>query len=250
MLATIDGLGAPFRVGIPPVADTAADVDWFTGAQLCDPRSGEARRMIAVHARHREMPVGRHVGSLLFQRYCHRVCGVATAAWVLYGVALDLRASGIAVRFLGGTPDLVVLDTPQAQAGATPGDLLDATVDAHLAPLAQIIRAETGPGMGNLLGNIAAGFAGAFRTLARHPDLDLDAHTMRERAEELLATRPELRRGGDLRILTGPRGARLQYDRKSCCHWYAAPDGGFCSWCSRLTHDERTRRFQKAMAEE
>lgn len=253
MLATIDALGPPFRVGTRAVAATApddAEVDWFHAAQLCDPDSGEARRMIELHARHRRMPVARHAASLVFQRYCHRVCAVSVAAWMLHGIALDLRATGVHVRFVAGTPDLLVLDTPKTKADATPEDLLEATVDGHLAPLAHRVRTETGPGTGNLLGNIAAGFAGAFRTLARRSDVDLDAHKAQEHAEDLLSARPELRRGGDLRILTGPLGPRLQYDRKTCCHWYAAPDGQYCSWCSRLTHDERTERFEKAMAEE
>lgn len=253
MLAAIDALGAPFRVGTQTLAPTgcdAAEVDWFAGAHLCDSQSGEVRRMIELHARHRQMPVARHVGSLLFQRYCHRVCGVAAAAWVLYDVALDLRAPAVQVRFVGGTPDLLVLEAPRVKPAATADDVLEAAVDGHLEPLARRIRAETGPGMGNLLGNIAAGFAGAFRTLARQSASGQDAHAMRARAEMLLSARPELRRGGDLRILLGARGPRLQYDRRTCCHWYAAPDGRFCSWCSRLTPDERTQRFQQAMAEE
>ncbi|MBS9375969.1 hypothetical protein [Rhodococcus sp. B50] len=254
MLEKIDALGPPFRIGTRSAANTvsddAAEVDWFAAAELCDPTSGQTQRMIELHARHRQMPVARHVGSLVFQRYCHRVCGVATAAWVLYGVALDLRAPSVRVRFVAGTPDLLVLDAPKARTDATPEHLLETTVDGHLTPLAQNVRAETGPGMGNLLGNIAAGFAGAFRTLARRSDLNLDAHTLREHAQELLSARPELRRSGDFRILTGPCGPRLQYDRRTCCHWYAAPDGRYCSWCSRLTQEERTKRFQDAMAEE
>ncbi|BDB62139.1 hypothetical protein RDE2_39330 [Rhodococcus sp. RDE2] len=252
ILDTIDSLGPPFRVGTEARTDTAGDVevDWFTAAQLCDPASGEARRMIELHARYRQMPVARHVGSLVFQRYCHRVCAVAAAAWVLHGVALDLRAPNVRVRFVAGTPDLVVLGTPSALADATPEDLLEATVDGHLAPLAQSVRAETGPGMGNLMGNIAAGFAGAFRTLARRPDPNPSMQEISVLAESLLSARPELQRCGDLRILTGPAGPRLQYDRRTCCHWYAAPDGRYCSWCSRLSYDERTRRFQEAMAQE
>ncbi|MEU5843761.1 hypothetical protein [Rhodococcus sp. NPDC047139] len=236
----------------PPANITSEDteVDWFHSGQLCDPDTGEVRRLVELHARFRDMPVGRHAGSLVFQRYCHRVCGVSVAAWVLHGVALDLRATSVRVRLADGTPDLLVLGRPTVQPGATAEDVLDTTFDGHLLPVARALRSVTGPGLGNLLGNIAAGFAGGFRTLTHRSPACLDVHEVRERAEELLSARPELRRGGDLRVLIGPLGPRLQYDRTSCCHWYAAPDGRNCSWCSRLTREERTQRFQEAMAEE
>lgn len=257
LLTAIDGLGPPFRVarlsplataaGATDACDTAARDQLFHGELLCDPASGEARRMVELHARSRGMEAGRHAGSLVFQRYCHRVCGVAVAAWVLHGVALDLRAAGVSVRFTDGSPDLLILQSPRAVDDATPEQVVTATVDGHLRPLAQAISAETGPGMGNLIGNIAAGFAGGFRALADRTDAGLTTHQVRERAETLLSARPELRRGGDFRVLSGAAGSRLFYDRRSCCHWYAAPDGRYCSWCSRLSRDERTQRFGEAM---
>ncbi len=255
VLADLETLGPSFTVrgrdadAAPDGAgDGARDVQWFESAQLIGPDPGELRRMVEVHARSRGMPVGRHAGSLVFQRYCHRLCSVAAAAWVRHRAALDLAAAGVAVRFTGGTPDLLVLDRARIVSDATAQDVLGSVLDEHLLPVAHRLSAETGPGMGNLLGNIAAGFAGGLRTLARLADAD--AEEVHERAEELLSARPELRRGGDFRVLTGPLGPRLQYDRRSCCHWYAAPDGRFCSWCSRLSCDERTQRFRENMAAE
>ena len=252
LLTAIDGLGPPFRVirltpGDTAATETAAGNQRFHGMQLCDPASGQARRMVELHAQFRGMETGRHAGSLVFQRYCHRVCAVAVAAWMLHGVALDLHAAGVSVRFTDGSPDLLTLHSPQVLKDATPEQVLTATVDGHLRPLAEAVSAETGPGMGNLMGNIAAGFAGGFRALADRPDTGLTTHHIREHAELLLSARPELRRGGEFRILSDPAGPRLFYDRKSCCHWYAAPDGRSCSWCSRLSQDERTRRFEEAM---
>lgn len=252
LITAIDGLGPPFRLARLRPTDssasiTAAGEQFFHSAQLCDPASGQARKMVELHARFRGMEPGRHAGSLAFQRYCHRVCAVAVAAWVLHGVALDLRAAEVSVRFAEGSPDLLILHSPQVLQDATPEQVLDATVYGHLRPLAQAVSAETGPGMGNLLGNIAAGFAGGFRALADRPGTGLSTQAIHKRAEALLSTRPELRRGGDFRVLPGPAGPCLFYDRKSCCHWYAAPDGRYCSWCSRLSHDERTRRFEEAM---
>lgn len=254
VIADLDALGPPFRVRLRDdlVAEPAidGDVEWFDADRLTGPEPTEIRRMVQVHARSRGMDVGRHAGSLVFQRYCHRICSVAAAAWVRHGVALDLAAERVSLRFVNGTPDLLVLDQARAVAAATAQDVLCSVVDAHLLPVARRLSAETGPGVGNLVGNIAAGFAGGFRTLARLADSNDRASAVHARAEELVSSRPELRRGGDFRVLAGPLGPRLQYDRRSCCHWYAAPDGRFCSWCSRLTAEERTRRFQENMAAE
>lgn len=253
LLTAVDALGPPFRVastawGDTAAGSTAAGEHLFHGSQLCDPGSGEARRMVELHARSRGMVTGRHAASLVFQRYCHRVCGVAVATWAIHGVALDLHAAGVSVRFTDGSPDLLILHSPRALDDATPEQVLFATVDGHLRPLARAISAETGPGMGNLIGNIAAGFAGGFRALVDRTGTGLTTDQVRERAETLLSARPEMDRGGDFRVLHGAAGSRLFYDRKSCCHWYAAPDGRFCSWCSRLSHDERTQRFSEALA--
>ncbi|MCD2262253.1 hypothetical protein K3888_06005 [Dietzia aurantiaca] len=251
VLSDIDALGSPFRVVHPALVDTvpgntAASTQLFHSSKLCDQGSGEARRMVHLHARSRGMETGRHAGSLVFQRYCHRVCGVAVAAWLLYGVALDLRAAEVSVLFTDGSPDRLVLHSPRALADATPEQVLTATVDVHLHPLARAVSAETGPGMGNLFGNIAAGFAGGFRGLANRPGTGLSTVHVHERADLLLSARPELHRGGDFRLLPGVAGPHLFYDRRSCCHWYAAPDGRYCSWCSRLSRDERTQRFKEA----
>lgn len=154
------------------------------------------------------------------------------------------------MQFVGGTPDLVHLASPSGTGAATADDVLDVVLDRHLLPVATALSRTSGPGMGNLIGNIAAGFAGAFRALSRRDDLGLSARQVLPLAEALLGARPELRRGGELRVLDGPHGPRLQYDRRSCCHWYAAPDGRFCSWCSRLTQEQRTARYLEAMAAE
>ena len=80
--------------------------------------------------------------------------------------------------------------------------------------------------------------------------------TVRPAAEVLRAvapvfgTREVLQRLGSCRILEGPHGPRLFYDRASCCHWFEIPEGSYCSYCSRLTHEERTCRFIDAMAAE
>ncbi len=250
IVAAVAALGGPFavRVGGADTYDDEGVVDpqWFPAAELADPRSSAALEMVALHAASRGLPVGRHAASLAFQRYCHRLCGVAVAAWVLHGVGLDLSAGVVSIRFVDATPDLVQLDRAEAVGDAGPGDVLAGVYDPHLLPVARSISAVTGPGLGNLRGNIAAGFAGALRTLSRRGEPGVGPRGLRERAETLLGAREELARGGAFRLLDCACGPRLEYDRKTCCHWYAAEGGRFCSWCSRLGHDERTCRFLEA----
>lgn len=222
---------------------SAGEVTGFRAVDLAD--GSASAELIALHARHRGMPIGRHAASLVFQRYSHRLCGAGALAWMEYGWVPDLSSDNVAVRFVDGSPHTLILNRPQV-AGTTAEDLVRTVVDRHLLPVAQAVRKAGGPGLPNLLGNVAAGFAGAFRTMSRHRP----AHAVAERAESVLAVDPRLERGGSFRTLVGPLGERLHYDRASCCHWYAAPDGKYCSWCSRLSHDERTTRFAENMADE
>lgn len=223
-----------------------ADAVWFCSSDLADPAGERAVEMVALHAQSRGLPPARHAASLAFQRYCHRVCGVAVGAWVLGGVALDLSAERVAVRFVDATPDLVELAPGDFVPDAGPEHVLASVYDDHLLLVARAISGRTGPGLGNLRGNIAAGFAGAFRNLSRRVPEREEVRELADRAGVLLACRTELARAGDFRLLEWPGGVRLEYDRKTCCHWYAAEGGRYCSWCSRLDHDERTRRFFEA----
>lgn len=242
----IDALGPPFLVSHGTDTVAGAGVEVFDAARLVDPADDETPTMVRLHAKARGMPVGRHLGSLVFQRYSHRVCGVAVAAWLRYGIALDVSAANTRMRFEGGTPvELELIEVREAGPGTVEA-VVETAVTGHLLPLAEVVSAYSGPRLPNLWGNMAAGFAGAFRTLS----VGHDAFDTQVRARELLAVRPELARGGSFRILDGPTGARLYYDRASCCHWYAAPDGRHCSWCSKIGCDERTRRFYEAMSQQ
>lgn len=242
----VDGLGQPFRIRTVRPGDADDDAVRFDAAELADAISGEAARMADLHADVRRMPRARHAASLVFQRYSHRVCGVAVAAWYRHGIVLDLSAGNVVLRFVDGTPDGVELREARTAGATAVDDVVRVVLDGHLIPVARALSAARGPGVPNLIGNAAAGFAGAFRALsARHPGDDVI-----RAAEFFLAADPRLARGGTFRTMEGPRGPRLQYDRSSCCHWYAAPDGKYCSWCSRLTQDERTTRYVEAMRAE
>lgn len=249
ILDDLETLGPPFRASTTgqPCRDVAGGSDaerWFSCGRLVDETSSQLREMISLHAEVRGMPAGRHVNSLVFQRYCHRLCAVGFAVWLRHGVVLDYQAVNMDIRFVDGTPERVALHEVTPRQGNA-AELVSKIVEGHLEPLARNVVRHGGPGIPNLMGNIAAGFAGAARKLSQIVDADI----VMAAAQEILDQDPRMRRSGTLRRMDGGSasahgtGPVVQYDRKTCCHWYAAPDGRFCSWCSRLSYEERTARF-------
>ena len=203
--------------------------------------------VVARHAEARGLPVGRHAASLVFQRYCHRVAGLAVTTYALTGRVLDLRSPGMAMQFETGSPTQMLLGADvDWRAGSDVSVLLDAVVVHHLEPVAAAVGAAGGVRMPNLWGNIAASLAGGVRIASHH----LGVRAMQALGERIAASHPRLSRGGSFRVVTdGPREG-LFYDRASCCHWYAVPDGAYCSWCSRLTAEQRADRFTRALRDQ
>lgn len=233
--------------GCADPTDTHSRHDRVGAQALADAGSGMAALVIRQHAASRGMPTGRHAASLAFQRYCHRVCGIAVIGFLRHEGVLDLRASNTATRFEGGSPAELLLAEPELiDAGPSPVErLVSVVVDEHLLLVARAFAAAGGVGLPNLWGNMAASFAGAARVAAPHVGIE----RARSVGEEIAATRPHLSRGGSYRVLHRGDISGLFFDRASCCHWYAAPDGRMCSWCSRVGAEERTARFHSMLAE-
>lgn len=215
-------------------------------ADLIDHRTGVAAELLRCHASARGLPPRRHAASLVFQRYAHRVAGVALAAWFLEDVVVDVRAAQCQVLVRAGSPVGLLLRAPRMRSAVDAETLVTTVIDDHLMPVAEALHVVSGAGMPNLWGNMGAAIGGACRHLARH----LPADHVESRGQAILDRRPRLARSGTFRILAGPKGERLFFDRRSCCHWYVVRDGKFCSWCSRLDRDARTRRFEQIMANE
>lgn len=243
-LATLTGIFA-LETGPEAIAtaeaESAADPLGFVvgAADLAEVSTGWAAQLLDRHARARGLPPARHAASLAFQRYAHRVAGIGVATWLLADVVPDLRAERCRMLVRDGSPVRLLLPAPQVRAGTDAETLARTIVDDHLLPVAQALHRVGGAGMPNLWGNLGAAIAGACRHLSRQ----LPAELVRESGQALLDTRPRLASSGTFRVLSGPRGEQLFFDRHSCCHWYAVRDGRFCSWCSRLTQQERTDRF-------
>ncbi|WP_168583086.1 IucA/IucC family C-terminal-domain containing protein [Gephyromycinifex aptenodytis] len=217
-----------------------------SAADLARPDSGVPEEFVRRHAEARGLPYGRHAASLVFQRYAHRVAGVAVAAWVAQDLVPQLRLDSVQVLVTGGSPTRLLLPQPEVLRDVDAEQVVQLIVDEHLAVVAESLHEVARVGMANLWGNMGAAIAGAARSLSKH----FPAAQVRDKGEALLATRPGLARSGTFRYLDGPLGQRLFFDRRSCCHWYVVPDGQYCSWCSLLTHEERTAKFTAAMHKE
>lgn len=229
----------PDAVGDPTRARYAA-------TDLADPRMGVAARVAHEHAATLGVAPGRRVASLVFQRYAHRVCLLAVTTFALGGRALDVRADAVVAEFAEGLPARLLLPRP-AWLGASGDDglglLLEAVIEGHLLPVGLAFRDAAGVGVPHLWGNLAASFALAVRVVARHRGVD----AARALGETIAAARPGLARGGAYRELERDGHRDLFYDRASCCLWFDLPGGRYCTACSRLTHDERTRRFTRSL---
>ncbi|WP_164987464.1 ferric iron reductase [Propioniciclava flava] len=230
--------------GLTPTMNLSVGGQWIPAADLLAAPSIVAA-LVAEHARIRSISVPRHAASLFFQRYCHRLCSATLGVWVLTGMALDASARQVSVQIRDGSPAGVQF-TGRLRPTHTPEDLVSGLVEEHLLPLAAQLQGAARLSQPQTWGNIAAALGMSARTLS----------TVRPAAEVLRAvapvfgTREVLQRLGSCRILEGPHGPRLFYDRASCCHWFEIPEGSYCSYCSRLTHEERTCRFIDAMAAE
>lgn len=271
-LSRIASWAAAFEVATGPEAvaqgeqETALDPLGLvvSGEDLADTATGTAERLLQMHSQARGLEPSRHAASLVFQHYSHRVAGVAVAAWLGEGLLVDLRAAQCRMVVTDGIPTRLVLPTPTflptspapptspglteaAELADSAETLITAVVDRHLVPVARALHTVGGIGMPNLWGNIGASLAGA----CRHVSLQVDAEVVLAHGEALLSRRPELSRSGTFRMITGPCGPRVFFDRRSCCQWYAIPENDqFCSWCCHLPQEERTRRFQSIVAAE
>lgn len=229
---------------LTPTAGITLGGQWYASQDITHD-AALLSRLVTDHATQRSIEVRRFAASLFFQRYCHRISSAAVGLWVLTGRALDFSAPQVQVCVRDASPvSIQVLGQPRPR--DTADELVAGLIEQHLIVLAAGIKSGFGLGMPNLWGNIAASIGQAARALSRIRD----AEEVLTRVSPILETNPRLERMGSFRIMEGPKGKRLFYDRLSCCHWHEIPDGKLCSYCSLLTHEERTERFTAAMADE
>lgn len=159
-----------------------------------------------------------------------RLWSVGLGCAALYGAVPDLDPARLRWDARATSPDDLWLgDVRALPVGADPdaaaATLRDAVQSAHLAPLAEALRARYRISAGLLWGNAGSALAGAARELrgwaARERREGVGERALR--LAEALFDHPDLRTTGTL----GPAAFR----RRSCCLYYRCPGGGVCGDC-------------------
>lgn len=213
-------------------------------SDVADVSTGAAQELLGRYAAARDLPMTKHVASLVFQRYAHRVAGVGVATWMLTGFIPDVRARECHLLVRDGSPSQLLLATPRVRRDADPECWADTVIEGHLLPVADALHQVGGIGMSILWGNMGAAIAAACRHVSQH----LPIERVQEQGQTLLDTRPLLGFSGTFRVVADDQRQLLFFDRNTCCQWYATRAGKFCSWCSRISHEERTQRFRRILA--
>ncbi|MFD0318669.1 (2Fe-2S)-binding protein [Streptomyces flavalbus] len=153
-----------------------------------------------------------------------RLWSVALGCAAVYGRVPDLDPGRLRWDPDASAPD----DLWLAGVRPLPGDaetVAAVVLDAHLAPLAALLRDRYRLASGLLWGNAASALTGAARELDRwahahgRPDVAARAGALTRR----LLAHPPLTGTG---TLTG-----TAFRRRSCCLYYRAPGGGLCGDC-------------------
>lgn len=228
---------------LDPISTNSAS-GCYRADDLADPATGLAQQVIAAHCQSRGLQLGRHGASLAFQRYAHKLAGMVIPATALGGVLPDVSLAHSGCRFVKANPYEVLLSGPRLIDAPTVEDIATLLVDAHLEPMARTWSAAGKVSMRNLWGNIAASLALGIRRVA--PLIGIEP--ARELGEQLAASRAALRGLGNYRVVSSGAVFGLFFDRNSCCQWYAARDGKFCSWCCRRPADERLAAYREQLA--
>ncbi|SNV22225.1 Uncharacterized Fe-S protein [Dermatophilus congolensis] len=228
--------GEGLNVGVQAPADS------LTRSATSMTNPDVARAVIEEHAVSRGIPANRHAASLVFQRYCHRWCGITSWAWALTGCVLDVSAERCATTFVDGSPAAVWIDQVQGSRGDG-AVLVDVVFEQHLMPIARTFHQVARFSIANARGNAAASLAAGFRFASA----SLPAGEVLDAAQSVFA-HPQLRRTGAFRVISDAQRSRVFFDRSTCCHWDVVPDGQLCSWCSKRTCDDRAEQFTKALA--
>ncbi|MDT4986835.1 MAG: hypothetical protein QOI74_929 [Micromonosporaceae bacterium] len=180
----------------------------------------------------------RVAASLVVLGYSARIVGPAVSVLLRDGILLDLRPSNVRYRFDPGRGFVLDLVRAggwrEAAAGGDSGSLFDhwtrVVVDSQLAPLVETVRSVVPVASALLWGNVAAGLAGALRTVAASAAVPPErCHAAGGR----LLDRGPLRGSGELTL----RGGQVDFVRTTCCLYYRLPGAGLCGDCVLARRD-------------
>jgi len=199
--------------------------------------------------------------SAFVQGYSYRLVTLTVGCLTAAGVAPDASAGRMATGLSRGWPSLVAFLRPAvmvldgADISEFPADsatitdalgfVVDATIDNHLRPLIDAVRAGIGVALGERLlwGNVAASAATAFRTMAGC--LGPWAEPLGERFFAL--SPPELQGLGSFLVLVHDGRRGWFWERTNCCLFDRLPGAVRCADCSLTAPELRRRAYRAAL---
>jgi ferric iron reductase protein FhuF len=200
--------------------------------------------------------------SVFVQSYSYRVLALTVACLVSSGVVPDASAPQMVVGLARSWPSLFAFHHPRVlvvdatpDMAQLPGDtpsmtdalrfVIDRSIDRHLGPLIEAVRAGIGVPMGERLlwGNVAASAAVAFRTM--EGALGSFVEPLGERFFVLAP--PPLHGLGSFWVIDDGGRRGWFWERTNCCLFDRLPDGIRCADCSRTPVAERRQAYRDSL---
>jgi hypothetical protein len=237
---------------------------WVRAAEFLDPQSphlaaAEARIGAKYHTDSRKIQAG-----WSFAYYNWPIIAVGVAGYLAERRVPDLAPGSLALHLddHGGFDGIALLSRrfaalPDDPAAAHPDalvlpdsdalrDELRASIEAHMAPLVEIVRARAGWGRRALWANVADRLAHA--TIWLSQTLGCDHASCRSEVAALVGAPPLKGHTGVQEVERDGR-RELFLKRGGCCLAYTLPAHGYCATCPLLSDAERARRLREQMAE-
>jgi Ferric iron reductase FhuF-like transporter len=221
---------------------------WVRADSLLEPGSPLLAERLRRFGERIAAPSPAVAASLLLESWAGLLAGVGFGCLLGAGVAPDLAAAGVSLRFRPGeVPDLVALhDGLDALDVGALGRVAGGLLDGHLGPLVDRLgelRVRRGPRA--LWGLVAGCCANALVEAAQasgHP-----AERVRALLDDLFAPPSSPLAGrvpGPPRLLEVPVDGKVRLLRKrlSCCLLYAQPGCEPCATCPMLSDEESVAR--------
>src|SRR5919197_1674382 len=223
---------------------------WVRADRLLEPGSPLLAERLRRFGERIAAPSPAVAASLLLEAWAGLLAGAGFGCLLGAGVAPDLAAAGVSLRFPpGGVPDLVALHKDPAtrdRDGGALARLAGELVDGHLGPLVARLgelRVRRGPRA--LWGLVAGCCANALVEAAQasgHPP-----ERVRSLLDDLFAPPSSplaARVPGPPRLLEVPVDGEVRLLRKrlSCCLFYAQPGCEPCATCPMLSDEQSVAR--------